>query len=97
MEFLFYLWYMITASQSFKIFELLNKHFKNEQDAKLLVTEIENVIESRFQSEKDHLTTKEDLLRLENRMEQAFKDQLKWMIILMFGFASLIITVIKFL
>ena len=95
---------MITVSQSFKIFELLNKHFKNEQDAKVLVAEIESVIETRFQSEKDRLATKEDLLllennllRLENKMELAFKDQLKWMIILMFGFASLIISVIKFL
>ena len=88
---------MITATQTFKIFELLNKHFKNEQDAKSLVAEIENVIENRFQSEKDRLATKEDLLKLENKMELAFKDQLKWIIILMLGFASLIITSIKFL
>ena len=33
----------------------------------------------------------------EVRMEQGFKEQLKWMIVLMFGFSSLIIAVIKFL
>ena len=55
---------MITATQSFKIFELLNKHFKNEQDAKLLVAEIENTIETRFQSEKDHLATREDVVNV---------------------------------
>jgi hypothetical protein len=31
------------------------------------------------------------------RMEQGFKDQLKWIILLMLGFSSLIITVVKFL
>ena len=55
---------MISSSQSFKIFELLNKYFKNEQDAKVLVSENENIINARFQSEKDHLATKEDIVNL---------------------------------
>ncbi|HEX7415269.1 MAG TPA: DUF1640 domain-containing protein [Bacteroidia bacterium] len=54
---------MITATQSFKIYELLNKHFKNEQDAKVLVSEIENVIDNKFEAEKSHLATKEDLVK----------------------------------
>lgn len=53
---------MITAAQSFKIYELLNKHFKNEQDAKVLVSEIENVIDAKFEDKKQHLVTKEDLI-----------------------------------
>jgi hypothetical protein len=40
---------------------------------------------------------KGDINRLEVRMEQGFKDQLKWIILLMLGFSSLIITVVKFL
>lgn len=95
---------MMTASQSFKIYELLHKHFKNEKDAKELVSEIELVIENRFATEKDRLATKEDILllkedviRLETRIEQSFKDQLKWLFVLMFGFSSLIITLLKLL
>jgi hypothetical protein len=38
-----------------------------------------------------------DISTLESRMEAAFKDQLKWLIILLFGFSSLIVTVIKLL
>ena len=40
-----------------------------------------------------------DLLRLEFKkdIEMGFKDQLKWLIILMFGFSSLILAVIKLL
>jgi stress-induced morphogen len=40
---------------------------------------------------------KGDIYRLEVRMELGFKDQLKWIILLMLGFSSLIITVVKFL
>jgi len=95
---------MITMAQYFKIYELLQKHFKNEADAKTLVTEIEGVIENRFSAEKDRLSSKEDIFivrediaRLKTRVEQNFKNQLKWTIILMFGFSTLIITVIKLL
>ena len=86
---------MVTASQTLKIYELLNKHFKNEEDAKMLVQEIEQFIEAKFDSAKDRLATKEDLSKLEIRIEQGFKDQLKWLIILMMGFSSLIIALIK--
>ena len=38
----------------------------------------------------------DDLKTLEVRMEAGFKDQLKWTIVLMLGFSSLIIGVLKF-
>jgi len=88
---------MITTSQSFKIYEILQRYFKNDADAKALVGEIEQVIDNRFLAERDRLATKEDLFRLETKMEKNFKDQLKWMIILMFGFSSFIIAMIKLL
>ncbi len=59
---------MITASQSLKLYEILNKNFKNEEDAKAVVKEIEAVIENRFQIERDRLATKEDLARMETRI-----------------------------
>ena len=40
---------------------------------------------------------KRDINHMEVRMEAGFKDQLKWIILLMLGFSSLIITVVKFL
>lgn len=87
--------YVVTSSQTLKIYELLNKHFKNNEDAKALVQEIEQVIDVKFQSEKDRLATKEDIAKLETRIEQGFKDQLKWLIVLMLGFSSLIIALTK--
>lgn len=133
---------MVTASQSVKMYELLNKHFENNEDASAIVAGIEDIIDNKFNNEKDRLATKqdifalkedifalredlkediftlredskkdtfilredtkkfmfalkEDLFALQTRMEQGFKDQLKWLIVLMVGLSSLAIAVIK--
>jgi hypothetical protein len=93
---------MVTASQTLKMYELLNKHFKNNEDAKAVVAGIEDIIDIKFIAEKDRLVTKQDFFdlkqdfsRLETRMEQGFKDQLKWLIVLMVGLSSLTAAIIK--
>ena len=62
---------MITASQSFKIYQRLFKHFKSEEDSQALVQEIENVIDNRFEKEQEHLSTKEDIAFLREDMAKA--------------------------
>jgi hypothetical protein len=93
---------MVTASQTLRMYELLNKHFKNTDDAKVLVAGIEEIIDEKFNNEKDRLATKEDIFclkremtALETRLEQGFKDQLKWTIIMMMGLASLMVALSK--
>lgn len=97
---------MVTGSQALKMYELLNKHFKNNEDAKAMVASIEDIVDNKFNNEKDRLCTKFDMLsieeelkndigRLETRMEQGFKDQLKWLIVLMVGLSSLMVAIIK--
>jgi hypothetical protein len=97
---------MVTAAQTLKMYELLNKYFKNNEDAKMLVQGIEEVIDGKFEAERDRLATKADLIivkeevrndisRLETRMEQGFKDQLKWLIVLMVGLFSLMVALTK--
>jgi len=95
---------MVTASQAVKMYELLNKHFKNKEDAQVVVASIEDIVDNKFNTEKDRLTTKEDFFclksdinKLETRMEQCFKDQLKWLIVLMVGWSSLLVAAIKLL
>jgi hypothetical protein len=99
---------MVTASQTLKMYELLNKYFKNNEDAKAVVVSIEDIVDNKFNTEKDRLATKSDLTlvkeelrneigRLETRMEQGFKDQLKWIIVLMVGWSSLLVAAIKLL
>jgi len=92
---------MITATQSFEIYEILSRNFKSEQDAKALVKEIENVIEQRFQAERDRLATKEDIARLEglinSKVSEVKADVLKWTIVLLSPFyLGLIAFLIKY-
>ncbi len=37
----------MTSSQSFKIYEILQKHFQNAEDAKIAVQEIEEIVEKK--------------------------------------------------
>jgi len=51
----------MTTSQSFKIYEILQKHFQNAEDAKIVVQEIEEIVEKKVEAKKDILATKEDV------------------------------------
>ena len=93
---------MTSFSQTFRIYEMLNKYFKNEEDAKSVASGIEEMVNQRFQTEKERLATKMDIMELKGdisqikvRMKQSFKDQLKLIILIMIGFALLMITVMK--
>ena len=97
-----------------------------KEDSRLLVSQIESLVDQKFEVEVKTLATKadisslklditalqaankadisalkeefkSDISRLEVRMETGFKDQLKWIILLMMGMTSLIITVVKIL
>lgn len=41
---IFYYFWDMTAVQSLKIYETLNKHFNNSKDAKLVVEQIEQIV-----------------------------------------------------
>ena len=93
---------MTSFSQTFRIYEMLNKYFKNEEDAKSVASGIEEMVNQRFQTEKERLATKMDIMELKGdisqvkvRMKQSFKDQLKLIILTMIGFALLMIAVMK--
>lgn len=95
---------MITFSQTYKIYEMLNKYFQNEDDAKTLASGIEEMVNHRFQSEKERLATKMDIMELKGdisqvkvRLKQSFKDHLKLMMLMVSASALLVITAIKLL
>ena len=81
---------MICSSQSFKIYQILNRNFKSETDSKELVQEIAAAIENRFHSERDRLATKEDLARLETNL-------ILWLVGYNTALAGIILAGIKFL
>lgn len=74
----------MTYSQSFKIYEVLQKHFQNAEDAKIVVQEIEQIVENKIESKKDILSTKEDLLiakqDLIDRIHKAKLETIVWIV-----------------
>ncbi len=51
----------MTAAQRFKTYEILGKHFNNVEDAKSVVSEIEQIIETKIAEKKDIRATKDDV------------------------------------
>jgi hypothetical protein len=93
---------MTSFSLTFRIYEMLNKYFKNDEDAKTVASGIEEMVNQRFQTEKERLATKMDIMELKGdithvkvRMKQSFRDQMKLFILIMIGFAIIIVTVMK--
>ena len=92
----------MTAAQSLRIYEILGKHFNNVEDAKTVVTEIEQIIETKIIEKKDILATKEDLvkvredfLKLQIDMEKRFNQLTIWIVGTSIALAGIIIAVTK--
>ena len=87
---------MNSFTQTFRIYEMLNKYFRNEEDAKAVASGIEDMVMSRFQPEKERLATKMDIMELKGdicnvrvRMRQSYRDQLKIIVLIMLAFFAL--------
>jgi hypothetical protein len=59
----------MTATQSLKIFEVLQPHFKNIADAKVVVEEIEQIIEDRFEDKKEQFSYKSEVQLLRRDLD----------------------------
>ncbi len=70
----------MTASQSFKIYEILNKHFKNDEDAKIIIQQIEEIVEAKIDAKKDALLTKEDKIDLIDRINKSKIETIIWIV-----------------
>jgi hypothetical protein len=97
----------MSVNHSLRLFQIVSKYIPPD-DSRELINEVEAVVRNQMQMETNSLATKYELLQvkeelkseiktMEIRMEAGFKDLLKWIIMLMLGFSSLIIAVIKFL
>lgn len=92
----------MTTTQSFKIYEVLQRHFKNNDDAKTVVQEIEQIIEAKVDSKKDILATKEDVSTLKEDLykfqidvEKRFNSMISWTVGTGIASIGLIFTIIK--
>ena len=92
----------MTTTQSFRIYEILQRHFKNNDDAKIVVQEIEQIIETKIESKANTLATKEDisilkedLLKFQIDVEKRFSSSILWTVGTGIGVVGLIFSIIK--
>ena len=71
---------IMIVSQSFKIYEILNKYFKNEEDAKTLVHQIEEIVEAKIEAKKNILLIKEDKIDLIDRINKDKLETILWIV-----------------
>jgi peptidoglycan hydrolase CwlO-like protein len=84
----------MTTTQSFKIYEILQRHFNNNDDAKTVVQEIEQIIEAKVDSKKDVLATKQDIYILKEDITVVKEDILKFQIAIEKRFNGLILWIV---
>ena len=70
----------MTASQSLKIYEVLQKHFKYDANAKIVIEQIEEIVEKKVESKKDILLTKEDKIDLIDRINKSKLETIIWIV-----------------
>lgn len=51
----------MSSAKSLRVYDILNKHFKNDADSKALIESVEEIIDKRMDQSKDILATKQDL------------------------------------
>lgn len=92
----------MTTTQSFKIYEILQRHFNNNEDAKIVVQEIEQIIESKLESKSNVLATKEDisllkqdLFKFQIDVEKRFNNNIIWIVSTGIGVVGLTLSIIK--
>ena len=70
----------MTATQSLKIYEVLHRHFKSDADAKIVVEQIEQIVEAKVDTKKDILLTKEDKIDLIDRINKSKLETIVWIV-----------------
>lgn len=85
----------MTATQTLKIYQVLNKHFKNSEDAEVVVSEIEKIVDNKIDQRKEVLSTKEDILNLKVEIEKRFNQIIIWVVSTGIAVVGLLIAFLK--
>ncbi len=67
-----------------------------EAEAQTVVEGIKQEVRNEFDSKKDTLASKEDILNLKVDMERGFKDNLKWTVATIIACTGILLALIKF-
>lgn len=70
----------MTAARTLKTYQVLNKHFKNNEEASVVVQEIEDIVDKKIDQRKEIPATKEDILNLRAEIEKGFNQNIIWIV-----------------
>lgn len=86
----------MSTAQTLEIYKVLQKYFKNDEDASRVVNDLQKIIDNRFEEKKTEIASKQDLndlradmndlkVDLITRIESSKTDTIKWMFIFWIG------------
>ncbi|CAF1560837.1 unnamed protein product, partial [Adineta ricciae] len=52
---------MLTVRSAFKLFDVVNKHFHNDNDSRLFIAEIEEIMDNKVDLKMNDFATRKDL------------------------------------
>lgn len=67
----------MTASQTLNLYNLTLRYFKNEADAKAFVSEVEAVVDLKYESKKSEIASKEDVYKLDLKIADTKAELIK--------------------
>ena len=60
---------MLTMKHSFKLFEIVNKYLKNQDDSRIFVSEIEEIMDNKFDMKIHDFATRKDLAEVHTSLK----------------------------
>lgn len=79
----------MSTAQTLEIYKVLQKYFQNDDDASRVVSDLEKIIDKKFEDKKSELASRQDLSELKidlvTRIESSKTDTIKWMFIFWIG------------
>jgi hypothetical protein len=87
----------MSTAQTVEIYKILNRYFKNEEDATRIVSDLQVVIDNKFEEKKSELATKQDLNDLRVDLINKLNDHFKWTIATLLTVGAFIVALIKLL
>jgi gas vesicle protein len=61
---------MISVKQTFKLYDILNRHFNNEEDSRIFVSEIEDIMDNKVDLKMNDFAMRKDLAELGGKVKQ---------------------------
>ncbi len=59
----------MTATQSLQIYEVIQRNFNNDADAKIVVQEIEQIVSEKFLEEKENIALRSEIMLMRKDLE----------------------------